>query len=127
MHEHVRKTRGLVGSVAILDLKQRHWKMCGIGNISSRLYGGIMFKHYVPYNGIIGMNTPNSLKESIMEAEKNQLLIMCSDGIRTRWDLHKYPSILKYDTMLLCASVYKDFNRKTDDTSVFIGKVMLEK
>src|SRR5690606_22184328 len=101
-------------------------RICGVGNISARLYGGIMFKHYTSYNGIIGSNMPKSIKESVIEAEQNQQLIMCSDGIRSRWDLTKYPSILKYDLMLLAASLYKDFNRRTDDSSVFIGKVMLQ-
>ena len=127
MHKQVRKTRGLVGSIAILNFKTRQWKLCGVGNINTRLYGGMMFKHYMAYNGIIGLNIPGSMKQSVVEAEKNQQLIMCSDGIRTRWELTKYPSILKHDAMILAASLYKDFNRRTDDSSVFIGKVILDK
>jgi anti-sigma regulatory factor (Ser/Thr protein kinase) len=127
MHATVRKTRGLVGSVAVLDVKERKWRMCGVGNITTRLYGGMMFKHYMSYNGIIGLNIPNSLKETVVEAERNQLLIMCSDGLRSRWDLTRYPSIFKYDNMLLAAALYKDFNRANDDTSIFIGKVVFDK
>jgi hypothetical protein len=67
------------------------------------------------------------MKDSYMEAEKNQQLIMCSDGIRSRWDLTKYPSILKHDPMLLAAALYKDFSRRNDDTSVFIAKVNMER
>jgi anti-sigma regulatory factor (Ser/Thr protein kinase) len=127
MHGTVRKTRGLVGSVAVLNFKKREWKICGVGNIITRLYGGMMFKHYMSYNGIIGLNIPTSMKDSYMEAEKNQQLIMCSDGIRSRWDLTKYPSILKHDPMLLAAALYKDFSRRNDDTSVFIAKVNMER
>jgi anti-sigma regulatory factor (Ser/Thr protein kinase) len=125
MHANVRKTRGLVGTVAVLDLKEKRWRLCGVGNIITRLYGGMMFKHYMSYNGIIGLNIPNSMKETVIEAERNQQLIMCSDGIRSRWDLTKYPSIFKYDSMVLAAALYKDFNRGNDDTSILIGKVCL--
>jgi anti-sigma regulatory factor (Ser/Thr protein kinase) len=125
MHTYVRKTRGLVGSIGVLNLKERLWKFCGVGNISSRLYDGLTFKNCMAYNGIIGLHMPNSMTSSYVEADKNQHLIMCSDGIKTRWDLGKYPSILKYDAMLLAASLYKDYNRRTDDTSVFVGKVIL--
>jgi anti-sigma regulatory factor (Ser/Thr protein kinase) len=126
-HEHVRKTRGMVATVAILDIKNKEWRICGVGNISTRIYGGLMFKHYLGHNGIIGLNIPNSLNASIIPAEKNQQLIMCSDGIRSRWDLSKYPSILKHDPMLLAAALFKDFNRRTDDSSVLVGKVNFDK
>jgi hypothetical protein len=81
----------------------------------------------MPYNGIIGLNIPGTMNYTVIPAEKNQQLIMCSDGLRSRWDVSKYPSILKYDSMLLAAALYKDFNRRTDDSSVFIGKVMSDK
>jgi anti-sigma regulatory factor (Ser/Thr protein kinase) len=127
MHSHVRKTRGLVASVAVLNLRVREWRICGVGNIVTRLYGGILFKHYMAYNGIVGLNIPGTMNETVIPAEKNQQLIMCTDGLRTRWDVAKYPSILKHDGMLLAAALYKDFNRRTDDSSVFIGKVMSDK
>lgn len=127
MHGEIRKTRGLVGCVAVLNIRERVWRICGVGNIVARLYGGIMFKHYMSYNGIIGLNIPNSMKDTVIEAEKNQQLIMCSDGIRSRWDLARFPSVLKFDHMLLAAALYKDFSRRNDDASILIGKVTLDK
>jgi anti-sigma regulatory factor (Ser/Thr protein kinase) len=123
LHDKVRRTRGLVGTIAILDRKRNEWRICGIGNISTRLYQGIMYKNYMSYNGTIGLNIPTSLNYSTLPAERNQYLVMCSDGIRSRWDLSKYHSILKYDNMVMAASVYKDFNRGTDDSSILISKV----
>jgi anti-sigma regulatory factor (Ser/Thr protein kinase) len=123
MHEKVRKTRGLVGTVAILDRQKTEWRVCGIGNILTRLYHGISYKNYMSYNGTIGLNIPNSLSNSVFPAERNQQLFMTSDGIRTRWDLTKFPSILKYDNMILAAAVYKDFNRANDDSSLLVAKV----
>jgi hypothetical protein len=113
----------LVATVAILDRKKLEWRVCGIGNILTRLYHGISYKNYMSYNGTVGLNIPTSLNNSVFPAERNQQLIMSSDGIRTRWDLAKFPSILKFDTMILAASIFKEFNRATDDSSILIAKV----
>ena len=124
MHEKVRRTRGLVASIAVMDKKKNEWLICGIGNIITRMYTGIVYKNYMAYNGTLGLNIPNSLKSSPYPVERNQQLIMCSDGIRSRWEMTRYPSVLKYDSMLLCAALYKDFNRGTDDSSILIAKVI---
>ena len=123
IHEYVRKTRGLVGTVAVFDKTKSQWRICGVGNILTRMYSGIEYKNYMPYNGTLGLNIPNSMKTTIVQGEKNQHLIMSSDGIRTRWELTRYPAIYKYDSLVLAASIYKDYCRYTDDASVFIAKV----
>jgi hypothetical protein len=106
--EIVRRTRGLVGTIAVYSTKSRDWKICGVGNILTKMQSGIEVKHYMPYNGAIGLNLPNTMHTSVFPAPTNQLLIMCSDGIRTRWDLNRY----------------KDFSRGTDDASVLVAKVL---
>jgi hypothetical protein len=123
MHERVRRTRGLVASVVVIDKKAQEWKICGVGNISARMYTGIEYRNYLSYNGTVGHNIPTSMKNSIFPIEKNQHLIMNSDGIKTRWDLSRYPSIFKYDNTLAAAAVYSDFSRRTDDSSILIAKV----
>lgn len=123
MHENVRKTRGLVAVVAVFNFKTNVWRICGVGNILARIYSGLMFKNYSSYNGIVGLTIPTSIKESVIEGEKNQYIIMCSDGLKTHWDLQKYPSILKYDATIAAAALYKDFVRRTDDASILIGKI----
>lgn len=124
MHEKVRRTRGLVACIAILDKKTSEWRLCGVGNILGRMHTGLQYKNYMAYNGIVGLNMPSSLKHSAFPAECNQHLIMCSDGISTRWMLSKYPSILKYDNIVLAAALYKDFSRGNDDSSILIAKVV---
>jgi anti-sigma regulatory factor (Ser/Thr protein kinase) len=121
----VKKTRGLVGTVVSLDLNERTWRICGIGNIQTRIYDGRELKGYMAYNGIIGLNVPNTLKSHEMPFENGQLLIMCSDGIKSRWDISRYPTIMRYDLTMLCATIIKDFSRNTDDTAVVACKINL--
>lgn len=123
IHANVKRTRGLVGTVAIFDHAQRVWNICGVGNISTRVYGGLLFKHYLAYNGIIGLSIPNTMKAFNFQAENNHTLIMSSDGLRTRWDMSRYTVYSRYDAIVLAAMLYKDFARGTDDASVLLGRV----
>ncbi len=122
IHLQVKRTRGLVGTIAIYNIKARSWSLCGIGNIAARIQGAIFVKHVVPYNGIVGLNIPTTMKDQELTLEKGQTLIMCSDGIKSRFDIQKYTSILRYDLSILAAAIYKDFARKTDDMSIVITR-----
>jgi len=125
IHQRVKKTRGLVGSVAILDHKKKEWSMCGIGNISTRLYQGISSKNFMSYNGIIGLNVPGRMHDTIVEDASYQNIVMCSDGLRSRWDLNKYPAIFKYDPSIIASAIFKDNARRNDDMTILVGKVNL--
>jgi len=123
MHLAVKKTRGLVGVAATYSSRDKQWRFCGVGNISTRVYAAMTYKNHISFNGIIGLNVPTSLKEQVVAAERGQTVILCSDGIKTRWDVQKYTGIFKYDLTILAAAIYKDFSRKTDDTSVLAARI----
>jgi hypothetical protein len=119
----VKKTRGLVGTVAVFDRLQQSWRICGVGNISTKMHGPSQLKNYMGYNGIIGLNVPNTLNAQELAHEKGQYLVMCSDGLKSRWDTLKYPGITRYDFSILTASLIKDFARNTDDMSAAACKI----
>ena len=123
IHIDVKNTRGLVGTLASFNFKEQRWRVCGVGNIHTRMWTSTNAKTYLPYNGIIGHNLPRTINEQACEEGADQLLLLCSDGIRTRWDMNKYPGIFRYDMSILAAAIYKDHARKTDDMSVVIVKV----
>ncbi|MDQ3279147.1 MAG: ATP-binding protein/SpoIIE family protein phosphatase [Bacteroidota bacterium] len=123
INDKVKKTRGLVGTVAVFNRQSHTWRICGVGNISTKLYGPSFFKSYMSYNGIIGLNVPNTLNSQEITHERGQYLVMCSDGLKSRWDAIKYPGIVRYDLTLLAASLMKDFARYTDDMSVVACKI----
>jgi hypothetical protein len=123
IHQQVRKTRGLVATIAILDHKEKKWKICGIGNITTRLYHGLEYRNYMPHNGIVGMNIPNTLKAFEAVQEDLQWIVFCSDGIKTRWDLTRYTSLLKYDAAIMVAAIFKDNARRNDDMTILAGRI----
>jgi anti-sigma regulatory factor (Ser/Thr protein kinase) len=121
----VKKTRGLVGTVAIFDLAEKVWQICGVGNISTKIVSPSNVRNLLPYNGIIGLNVPKTLNTQAISYEKGQQIIMCSDGLKSKWDTVLYPAIQRYDVSVLAAALVKDFARNTDDMSVVVCKVNL--
>lgn len=125
INNEVKKSRGLVGTIAVFDRTNRKWKICGVGNILTKIINPANAKNLMSYNGIIGLNVPRTLKSQEVDYEKGQQIIMCSDGIKSKWDTIKYAAIQRYDASILAASLLKDFARYTDDMSVAVCKINL--
>jgi len=123
IHTAIKKTRGAVINITCYDFESKTWASTGIGNIAARMSGPVAFKNHMAYNGIVGHNIPNTMNDQHYPADQYNQVILCSDGIKTRWDLTKYPLITKYDSSILAAAIYKDHARKNDDMSVIIAKV----
>ncbi|GAA3784521.1 ATP-binding protein [Flavobacterium ginsengiterrae] len=124
IHTKVKKSRGLVATIASVDYKTEVWNICGIGNINTRIYNGLENKTYTPYNGIIGHNIPRTLNNTIVPYKKHQIIIMHSDGLRTRWNLNELTSIVKQSPGIIASSLYKENIRGTDDATILVGKIM---
>lgn len=123
INNSVRKTRGLVGTAAVFNIKEKKWSICGVGNIITKIISPAFSKNYMAYNGIIGLNVPKTLNAQEVIHEKGQQIIMCSDGLKSRWDTLKFTGISRFDLSVLCASLLKDFARQTDDMSVVAAKI----
>lgn len=123
IHQKVKKTRGLVGSIAIYNHIKKEWKTCGVGNITTRFYEGLMSKKVMSHNGIIGLNIPAIMNTHVLPNAEYQHIFMYSDGIRNHWDLHQYPAILKCAPAIMAAAIFKDNARRNDDMTLLVGKV----
>lgn len=122
IHADIKKTRGFVGMLLVYERKFKTWRAVGVGNISMRMQNYVGSKNCISYNGIIGHNIPNTMKIQEFANDDFNQLILCSDGIVSRWDLSKFPAIQKHDLAIQAAAIYKEFGRKTDDMSVIIIK-----
>ncbi|UUF13499.1 MULTISPECIES: SpoIIE family protein phosphatase [Flavobacterium] len=124
IHSKVKKSRGLVATVATVDYSLETWNICGIGNINTRIYDGLENKTYTPYNGIIGHNIPRTLNNSVVPYKKHQIIIMHSDGLRTRWNLSDMNSIFKQSPGIIASALLKENIRGTDDATILVGKII---
>jgi len=123
IHSAIKKTRGAVINIICYDFQRKVWTTAGVGNIAVRMSGPVNFKNHMSYNGIVGHNIPNTMNDQEYVAEEYNQAMLCSDGIKTRIDMARYPMMYKYDTSILAAAIYKDHARRTDDMSVVIAKV----
>jgi len=123
IHASIRKTRGMVANITCFDAGKQEWSSAGIGNIAAKWIGPSTVKNHMSYNGIVGHNIPTTMNDQKYSTTEYNQLVLCSDGIKTRWEVTKYPGILKHDPALLAACIYKDHARKTDDMSVVVIKV----
>lgn len=122
IHERIRKTRGIVGLVVFFNKTAGQWTIAGVGNISSRWFGLNNSRSHVSYNGIIGYNIPGSMNNQVLSLEEFNQFIACSDGIRSRWELTKFPGIGHHDGMIIASAIYKEFVRGNDDASIIVCK-----
>lgn len=123
IHQSIKKTRGAVGTVVVYDFNKKLWKIAGVGNITTGMMNYQSVRNLMCYNGIIGHNIPNTISAQELPSADYHQVVLCSDGLKTRWDATKYPGILKYDLSFLAAALYKDYGRRTDDMSVVVCNV----
>ncbi len=129
LHMGIKRTRGAVGFAA--SISSENISYCGVGNIGGKLYTGDLsnntppYKNIISYNGILGHNIPNTLNNQQLEWGRSKMLIMHSDGLRSRWDLSKYPNLQRHHPTVIAAVLYKDFSRHTDDTLVVVCKAKI--
>lgn len=122
IHSAIKKTRGAVINILCYDYPRRVWTSAGVGNIAARMFGPITQKNHMSYNGIVGHNIPGTMNDQEYAADEFNQAMLCSDGIKTRIDLARYPLMYKYDLTILAAAIYKDHARRNDDMSVVIAK-----
>lgn len=122
IHPLMKKTRGAVGSVVKINGGTKTMTYCGIGNISSRLVMKETTKSLVSYNGTLGFAAPTHMNDHVFPWEYAPLFIMHSDGLKSRWDMSRYPGLERHDGTVVAGVLYKDNDRGSDDCLVAIIK-----
>jgi anti-sigma regulatory factor (Ser/Thr protein kinase) len=120
-HGALHGTRGAALAVACLNPGEGSLRFAGIGNISVSLHAAGTSRHLVSHNGIVGSNM-RKVQEFRMDFGDDDLLIMHSDGLATRWDLERYPGLLRHHPSLIAAVLYRDHARHRDDVSVVVAQ-----
>lgn len=122
IHSRIRKTRGIVGAIIRYTQSTRQWKFVSVGNIAIRWLAPLGNRNHIAYNGIIGYNIPGSMNDQLLSQEDYPQIVACSDGIRSRWDFTRFPTVVQHHGTIIAAALYKEFARGTDDTSIIVCK-----
>jgi anti-sigma regulatory factor (Ser/Thr protein kinase) len=121
VHAALASTRGADLVVAEILHDSNLVKFVGIGNIMAAVHLNGTTRHMVSQNGIVGHHV-DRVKEVHYPWSPESILVMCSDGINTHWDVNLYPGLANRDPSLIAATLYRDFSRGRDDTTVMVLK-----
>ena len=121
-HKRMSSTRGGAVAVALVDSSLENLNYAAVGNICASLVGGGRSRSLMTQNGIVG-GAFHGLKDMRYAVDDAGLLIMHSDGLKTRWKLSDYPGLSERHPMVIGAILYRDYARNTDDVSVLVAKL----
>ena len=117
IHAALRGTRGAAVAVAEVDLASETLRYVGVGNIAGVVLTHEKSSSLVSMNGIVGLRCER-IQEFSYPWPSGGLLVMSSDGLKTQWNLHRYPGLLGRHPGLIAGTLYRDFQRGTDDITV---------
>jgi anti-sigma regulatory factor (Ser/Thr protein kinase) len=121
-HGALRPTRGAALGIAEILHDKNQVNFVGVGNIMASVYQDSQSRSMVSQNGTLGHQVRRVTQFQYPWSE-SAILVMCSDGINTHWDLKPYAGLSTRDPSLIAATLYRDFARGRDDTTVLVLKM----
>ncbi len=120
-HDSLKKTRGAAMAIASLNFERGLLSFAGVGNIAASILAPDTSRGMASHNGTVGHQL-HKIQEFSFPWSSQNLLVMHSDGLNTRWDLKLYPGIWTKHPALIAALLYRDFSRERDDVTVLVAK-----
>ena len=121
VHLALKKTRGAALGMAKIDADKGLLTFAGVGNISASIIASGSSRSMPSHNGIMGQQMER-IQEFNYPWNKDNLLVMHSDGLVSRWDLERCPGIWNRHPSVIAAALHRDFSRGRDDVTVLVAK-----
>jgi anti-sigma regulatory factor (Ser/Thr protein kinase) len=120
-HEAMRGTRGGVLAVCVIDPGGDRVDFAGVGNVSGCVLLPPGREMLVGRDGTVGthVHAPRA-RAAAYRWGPGAVLILATDGLRSRWDPLAYPGLLGHDPAVIAATLYRDHARGTDDAAVLV-------
>jgi hypothetical protein len=120
-HRALMSTRGAAISVAHGSATGERIVFAGVGNVAGAIVSAEAHRSMASHNGTIGAVLPR-VQCFEYEWPERALLVLHSDGLKTRWNLRDYRGLHLRHPTLVAAALYKDFRRTSDDITVLVGR-----
>ena len=117
IHAGLRATRGAAVSIARIDTARSVVQFAGLGNVAGTVIFGGASRGMVAQNGTAG-HVARRIQEFTYEFAGQSLVLLCSDGLRTRWSLEDYPGLSHRHPTVIAGVLYRDYGRGRDDVTV---------
>lgn len=119
IHARLRSTRGAAVSLMQADDDLGTIRTVGAGNVVGRLVTGIEDRTLLTQHGTAGVNM-RSPEEITVPWPAHALLVVCSDGVETRWKSDLLRPVLGRDPALAAALLLREHGRGRDDATVAV-------
>ena len=120
-HRDLSGTRGAAAALLQLDPASGAIGYAGIGNIAACLIGSQGQRGLISHNGTLGANV-RKVQAFDYAWPEGAVLVMHSDGIKSRWSLADYPGLMTRHPAVIAATLARDFSRGNDDLTVLVAK-----
>lgn len=118
-HRALSGTRGAAMSTAWITPDRRQLVYSGVGNISGSIHSPLKSQGLASMNGIVGVNLLR-VQEFEYSIEENDLLVLHSDGLKTRWSLRDHPGLSMRHPAIVAGFLFKNYRRDNDDATVVV-------
>lgn len=120
IHQSLRLTRGVAISIALINDTANTLEYVGIGNVLGRVYNSPKPINLVNYNGTLGIALQR-FKVFSYPWQVGNILILTTDGISTKYNFDKDPSLLKQHPIIIANAIFRDFSKTHDDATILVG------
>lgn len=118
IHNRLKSTRG--AAVFLLNVhSDLQLQFSGLGNIRSLIQEFGQSRTLISQNGTAGLQM-RTFKTLSQAWSGMGVLILHSDGIKSQWDLSTDVELLQQHPAIIAASIHRDYNRHSDDSSVLV-------
>ncbi|MBF0159429.1 MAG: SpoIIE family protein phosphatase [Magnetococcales bacterium] len=119
----LRRTRGATMVIGRVDYQQHLFSFAGIGNCSALIYRSDHSSvRLVSDIGIVGVGFSRLLVES-MPIQSGDLIVLHTDGIRSRMHFNNYGSAILGDSSRLADTIMADWGKQIDDAAVLVVQI----
>lgn len=115
LHKHLVGSRGAGAGLCVVDRRSGLLRYTGIGNTVIRRFGSSELR-LLSRSGIIG-GSRRTPKEEQMTLTPGDVVLLYTDGVKDRFQLHDYPQLLHHTAESIARTVIQRFGKDHDDAT----------
>jgi anti-sigma regulatory factor (Ser/Thr protein kinase) len=120
VHRSVSHTRGAVAAVIELDAGGGSVCCASLGNVAGWVVGPAARRGMAVQPGFAGDRQRRTIREYDYPMEPDAVVVLHSDGLTDRWDLARYPGLLRRGPLVIAGTLLRDAGVRRDDAGVLV-------